>query len=413
MRKKKFCSFCTDKIIITISNCMTFPTAYRCFSTCAVARQAVLRRVSQAFQEARQPLQQLQQATAPRSPLKPADNKPNPRTSKKKQRVYQDEEHYQPADPMIGMPKVFGSTIEGQPADSQIAKFVMLGAANAGKSTLVNRLTGQKVSIVTERPQTTRTRIMASLTCDNKQMVFLDTPGVVSRQALRRVARAVVTSPWSTLREADVLVAVLDAYKLTQKTNRVEDYLFRQLKMATDIEKPAMLVVNKIDTVEDEHHELLMEKVQKYAAMYPHFSSQGPMLVSALGNVGVDRLRDWMLGQTKPGDWMVPADVHSDMSDLMQVEELVRAQWFTHLHGYLPYVIKQRNVGWQEDSDGLHIRQELVVSLPSEAKILLGANGSLIKKISHQANADVFQALNRPVFLHLQVVVQKDTTKSK
>ncbi|KAJ2618093.1 hypothetical protein H4S08_000017 [Coemansia sp. RSA 1365] len=244
------------------------------------------------------------------------------------------------AGAMLRMPKTFGQ-IE-QPEDAEVAKIVLVGAANAGKSTLINRLVGDDVTIVSARPQTTRTRIMASLTMGRRQLLFLDTPGIVSRKALRRVERGVVTSPWRTLSEADCAVLLLDAYKLTQKTDEVEKYLFAELPKTTNI--PALLVVNKIDQVEDQPK--LLETVRKYQAMYKGIVGE-PMYISALGNVGVDELRLQLLASTRPGNWEFPANVKSDLSDLTRVEDLIRAEWFARLTGYMPYVVRQRNVGWK------------------------------------------------------------------
>ncbi|KAJ2239607.1 hypothetical protein GGI13_007961 [Coemansia sp. RSA 455] len=346
-------------------------------------------------------------------------------------------EDHQPAGPEVWMPKVFG-TIE-QPVDAEIAKFVVIGAANSGKSTLVNRLTGAQVSVVSERPQTTRTRIMAAATVGSKQLVFLDTPGIVSRNALRRVSRTVVTSPWLTLGEADFAILLLDAYKLTQKSDAVERYLFAQLEKNSTI--PAIFVVNKIDLVQDQ--EKLAEKIKEYMAKYP-FIVNGPLFISALGNTNVDELKALLLSKTKPGDWVVPAHASSDMSDMLRVEELIRVQWFTQLTGYLPYVVRQRNVGWEEvsvpqppmtiytdaTSDGgntavlqshvetrstkeLIIKQELIVTSAGEAKILLGKSGSKIKDIGRDAANNIAKALGIPTRLHLQVLVEPDSRSRK
>ncbi|KAJ1815033.1 hypothetical protein LPJ56_004683 [Coemansia sp. RSA 2599] len=341
---------------------------------------------------------------------------------------------YGPADPILSMPKVF-SNIE-QPADAEVGKFVIFGAANAGKSTLVNRLTGANVSIVSARPQTTRTRILAAATIGSKQLLFLDTPGVVSRQGLKRVSRSVVTAPWLTLPEADFAIILLDAYKLTQKTDEVEQYLFRQLKSSSKV--PAILVINKIDLVEDQQK--LTEKVEHYLAEYPHIV-EGPLFISALGNTNVDSLRDALLSRTRPGKWEMPASANSDMSSTMRVEELIRAEWFSRLRGHLPYVVRQKNVSWEQVDTPMKqtttvmsaasgtaenienivvktvrtlvIRQQLIVPSGRIAKILLGTDGQNIKDISRDASNNIADALGIPTRLHLQVVVEEDTTHRK
>ncbi|KAJ2845428.1 hypothetical protein IWW36_004784, partial [Coemansia brasiliensis] len=250
---------------------------------------------------------------------------------------------YWPADPVLSMPKVFGTF--QQPPDAKIAKIVMIGAANAGKSTLVNRLTGSEVSIVSRQPQTTRTRIMASSTVGSRQLIFLDTPGIVSRAGIRRIARGTVTAPWLTLSEASCVLLLLDAYKITEKTTYVEDGIFDSLSRLPP--KPALMVVNKMDLITDRTR--LERVVAEYRAKYPSIIGE-PIYISAIDNKGVDIVKAQLLEQARPGDWEVPADVTNDMSDLMRVEELIRAEWFERMTSYMPYVVRQRNVGWEETS---------------------------------------------------------------
>ncbi|KAJ1836331.1 hypothetical protein LPJ63_000354 [Coemansia sp. RSA 2711] len=331
----------------------------------------------------------------------------------RRQQQQQHEEHlrmpqeYWAADAMLGMPKVFGRF--EQPADAAVAKIALIGAANAGKSTLVNRLTGAEVSIVSRRPQTTRTRIMASSTVGSRQLVFLDTPGVVSRAGLRRIARGVITAPWLTLAEADCAVLLLDAFKLTERQDVVEDGLFRHLARTKSV--PAFLVFNKIDLVTD--HDKLRAKAAEYRQRYRQIIGE-PLFISALGNVGVDALKALLLEQARPGAWAVPAHATNDMSDLMRVEELIRAEWFERMASYLPYAIRQRNVCWEEasappaapkDRPVLVIKQQLIVATSGQAKILIGSDGEHIKAISSNAARKIAEALGRLVRLHIQVVV--------
>ncbi|KAJ2473540.1 hypothetical protein IWW56_005971, partial [Coemansia sp. RSA 2131] len=250
-------------------------------------------------------------------------------------------QEYWPADAMLRMPKVFGKF--AQPDDAEVAKIVLIGAANAGKSTLVNQLTGAEVSIVSRQPQTTRTRIMASSTVGNKQLVFLDTPGIVSRAGLRRIARGTVTAPWLTLAEASFAILMLDAYKITEKATFVEDGLFDHFSRAKTI--PAFLVVNKVDLITDQ--EKLRLRVKHYYDQYPKIVGE-PIYISAMNNIGIDDLKTKLLELTKKGDWEVPAYVTSDMSDLTRVEEIIRGEWFELMTSYMPYVITQRNVCWEE-----------------------------------------------------------------
>ncbi|KAJ1765175.1 hypothetical protein GGH19_003984 [Coemansia sp. RSA 1807] len=374
-------------------------------------------------------------------------------------------QEYWPADAMLRMPKVFGKF--PQPDDAEVAKIVLIGAANAGKSTLVNRLTGAEVSIVSRQPQTTRTRIMASSTVGNKQLVFLDTPGIVSRAGLRRIARGTVTAPWLTLAEASFAVLMLDAYKITEKATFVEDGLFDHFSRAKTI--PAFLVVNKVDLITDQ--EKLRSRVKHYYDQYPKIVGE-PIYISAMNNVGIDDLKTKLLGLTKKGDWEVPAHVTSDMSDLTRVEEIIRAEWFELMDSYMPYVITQRNVCWEEsnvlytknalfkkngpdepvhtreteesidavtqytegkqvriipksDSSTLElherplmrqvliIKQEMIVPSGGQAKIVIGSGGEHIKTIMRNAAIKISKALRRHVRLNIQVVVEKDRRTHK
>ncbi|KAJ1667587.1 hypothetical protein IW140_002167 [Coemansia sp. RSA 1813] len=377
--------------------------------------------------------------TEQEQPAKPRKQtqRPNPKNAlvssaaqTPRQKIYQE---HRTADASVWMPKVYKDF--EQPMDAELAKVVIFGTANAGKSTILNGLTGVDVSIVSSRPQTTRTRIVACATEGHKQLVFLDTPGVVSKQALRRVARSVVTTPWQTLVEADLLVLLLDAFKVTKKTAEVEKFMFAQL--AKNCSVPAVLVVNKVDLI-DKDCTKLADKVNEYMKEYPHIVD-GPVYMSALDNV--DELKALLLEKTKPANWMFPRNVATDMSDMMRVEECIRAEWFGRMRGHLPYIVKQRNVGWEtmqvpveqreyvvDESSAdrrlvertssfmrkeLAIDQELVVTSGSVAKILLGTQGEMIKDIRHAASVKISKALGIPVRLHLQVVVEKDTRSQK
>ncbi|KAJ2710013.1 hypothetical protein H4R19_003961 [Coemansia spiralis] len=325
------------------------------------------------------------------------------------------QEECRPAAPILAMPKSFGA-IE-QPTDAEVARVVLLGTANVGKSTLVNQLVGASVTIVSPRPQTTRTRIMAATTVGSKQLVFLDTPGVVSREALRRVSRSVVTAPWTTLPEADCAVLLLDGYRVVNKTCKAEDYLLRHLANVGSALPPLLLAVNKIDLVED--HATLLDRVREFQARCPTIIGE-PLLISARDNIGVDDLRALLLARTHSGRWALPGNVASDMSDLTRVEELIRAEWFARLSGFRPYMVRQRNVGWEETKRGtagphaaLVVKQELVVSSDDEAVTLVGTNGNIVRDMAQAASRAIAAALGRPVRVHLQVVVEKDTRRRK
>ncbi|KAJ2162682.1 hypothetical protein GGF46_000407 [Coemansia sp. RSA 552] len=325
------------------------------------------------------------------------------------------------AQESLGLPRVFPK-IE-QPADAEVARFVLIGTANAGKSTLVNQLVEEDVSIVSPNPHTTRTRVSGGLTRGNKQLVLIDTPGVVSRAAINRVARGVVKSPWLALAGADCIVFLLDGSRLCRKSTVTEEYLFDHICKVTKV--PALLVVNKIDVVDE--MDRVLGRIRGFMEQYGNVIGE-PIFISALGNVGVDTLRAAMMERTKPGMWEFPANVKTDMSDLRRVEELIRSEWYSRLEGYMPYVVRQRNAGWKEGEPeagdalsrltqaelggagprrSLQISQELIVSSANEAKILLGAKGERIREMASSASRRISRALDRSVRVHLQVVIDK------
>ncbi|KAJ1914928.1 hypothetical protein IWQ60_008622 [Tieghemiomyces parasiticus] len=322
-----------------------------------------------------------------------------------------------------------------QPKDPHVIKVVMIGPANAGKSTLVNKLIGADVSVVAPIAQTTRTRIMAALTRGNRQVVFLDTPGVVVSDLRHRVSRELVTTPWQSLEEADHIVLVMDAYKSTFHTTAAEDEIFKRIK---DCQTPATLVMNKTDLFAKDQT-IIQELALHYKNLYPPVVST--VYTSGIQNETINALRQDLLNQVKPGPWLVSPRFTCDTPILTRVEDIVRAELFALLRGYLPYVIRQENIGWTEkpveaavarsgtggsnsavkttgDSAGrpkpatetydriLLIHQVLHVDNVRQKKIIVGADGKLIKEAALQASRKLTWALKKKVVLSLFVRVK-------
>ncbi|KAF9183729.1 Era Like 12S Mitochondrial RRNA Chaperone 1 [Haplosporangium sp. Z 767] len=305
-----------------------------------------------------------------------------------------------PADMTVRLPKVVVDF--DQPPNSEIVKIALIGSPNVGKSTIVNDLVKSIVSIVSLRPHTTRERVRAVLTQNNKQIVFYDTPGVVPEKNVSRLNRELVTASWKALEDADHLLVVMDCNKLLNHGTVTESYIFQRL---AKLEKaiPATLIFNKMDLVKN-HDDKIQELTETYNNQYPHFvktiytSAQTP-------KVGIQELRSHLLSLTQPGPWLYPATQKTDQSELSRVEDMIRSELYELLK--LPYAVKQVNVGWTELEDNvLRIDQNLIVDRPGMKKIIVGSNGTVIRDLTMKARQNIGRALERRIMLNLQVKVK-------
>ncbi|RUP50681.1 hypothetical protein BC936DRAFT_138129 [Jimgerdemannia flammicorona] len=287
-----------------------------------------------------------------------------------------------------------------QPQNPHLVKVAVLGAANAGKSTLVNQIVGEQISIVSPKAHTTRERVLAVCTQDNKQIVFLDTPGVIPGRNRARMNRELVNASWHSLNEADHLMVVVDVAKVLNAPHTFsDDYLFERLQAYS---MPATLIINKMDLLTNKSEAESVAK--KFTALYPHFKRT--IFVSALDKAGDGLLevKDGLFAETVSRDWLFPADQRGEMSDLRRVEEFIRAEFFKSLHQYLPYMLKQENVGWTDLPDGsLRIDQIVIVERDSQHKIVVGSDGAVIRKVTTDARREIGKALRRRVQLFIQV----------
>ncbi|KAG0222932.1 Era Like 12S Mitochondrial RRNA Chaperone 1 [Actinomortierella wolfii] len=289
-----------------------------------------------------------------------------------------------------------------QPMDAEIAKVAIIGSPNAGKSTLVNELVQSTVSIVSARPHSTREQIRAVLTKGSKQIVFFDTPGVVTEKNEHRLNRELVTSSWKAISGAHHLIVVVDSKKLLDHTTAAEDHLFERLSKL-EYKVPATLVLSKMDLVQGREAEV-EQAAAKYSGSYPYFEKVVYTCVGSNERFGIRELEAHLLTKTQPGQWMFPAKQKTDLADLQRVEDCIRAEVFEVLK--VPYNVKQRNAGWTELEDGtLRIDQDLLVERPGLKKILVGTGGKVIRDVTLKAREKIGRALQRRILLILQVKV--------
>ncbi len=268
----------------------------------------------------------------------------------------------------------------------------LVGAPNAGKSTLLNALVGGKVSIVTPKVQTTRTRVTGIAMAGDAQLVFIDTPGIF--QPVRRLDRAMVDAAWGGARDADIVVVLIDAKRgIDSDAQRIIDGLKRRGRRA-------IAALNKIDLV-------------KRAALLPltaELDATGvftdTFMISALDGDGIDDLRDFFAARVPAGPWHYPEDHISDMPLRLLAAETTREKLFLRLHQELPYGLTVETENWDERKDGsVRIDQIIYIARENHKPMVLGKGGRLIKAVGSAAREDLEASLERRVHLFLHVKV--------
>lgn len=272
----------------------------------------------------------------------------------------------------------------------------LIGEPNAGKSTLLNRMVGAKVSIVTHKVQTTRARIRGVAMAGDAQIVFVDTPGLF--QPRRRLDRAMVAAAWGGAADADVVVLMIEAHRgLSEGVGRILEGLADVGKGRT-----VALAINKIDRVEAP---VLLGLAEKLNAEYDFAET---FMISAEKGHGVDTLRNWLAEQVPEGPWLYPEDQIADLPMRMIAAEMTREKLTLRLHQELPYQLTVETENWEERKDGsARVDQIIYVSRDGHKGIVLGNKGETIKSVSQASRAELTEFLGRKVHLFLQVKVRE------
>lgn len=271
----------------------------------------------------------------------------------------------------------------------------LIGEPNAGKSTLLNRMVGAKVSIVTHKVQTTRARIRGVAMEGEAQIVFVDTPGLF--QPRRRLDRAMVAAAWGGAADADVVVLLVEAHRgVTEGVERI-------LEGLGDIGegRKVALAINKIDRVEAP---VLLGLSKDLNARYDFAET---FMISAERGHGVDALRQWLSGEVPQGPWLYPEDQIADLPLRMIAAEMTREKLTLRLHQELPYQLTVETENWEERKDGsARIDQLIYVIRDGHKGIVLGNKGETIKQVSKAAREELEEFLGRRIHLFLQVKVR-------
>jgi len=271
----------------------------------------------------------------------------------------------------------------------------LIGPTNAGKSTLVNRLVGAKVSIVSHKVQTTRAVVRGIAIHNNAQIVFMDTPGIFKPR--RRLDRAMVTSAWGGAKDADLIMLLIDSERGLRGD---AEAILESLK---DVPQRKILVLNKIDRV---NRELLLA-IAATANQKVDFDQT--FMISAENGSGCDDVMDYLAKTLPEGPWYYPEDQISDLPMRQLAAEITREKLFLRLHQELPYSSHVETEKWEERKDGsVRIEQVIYVERDSQKKIALGKGGETIKAISSASRRELAEILEQPVHLFLFVKVREN-----
>ncbi len=269
----------------------------------------------------------------------------------------------------------------------------LIGAPNAGKSTLVNQLVGTKVSIVTHKVQTTRALIRGIVVHDNAQIVLVDTPGIFSPR--RRLDRAMVSTAWNGAKDADIVMVIIDAQA------GINEEVEAILETLPKINQEKILVLNKVDVIA---RPILLELTAKLNEQ-AHFTRT--FMVSALNGSGCRDLLAYLCKELPNGPWYYPEDEISDMPMRQLAAEITREKLYLRLHNELPYASTVETETWEERPDGsVKINQVIYVERDGQKKIVLGAKGETIKAIGQAARKELMEILEQNVHLFLFVKVR-------
>jgi GTP-binding protein Era len=279
-------------------------------------------------------------------------------------------------------------------AETRCGFIAVIGAPNAGKSTLVNALVGAKVSIVSHKVQTTRMPLRGIAIEGPSQLVFIDTPGIFAPR--RRLDRAMVEAAWGGAGDADIVVLLIDAAK------GVDEDVERILARLEGRRAPNILALNKVDRVKKER---LLELAQACNARLPFAET---FMISALTGDGVADLKAHLARSVAPGPWHYPADEVSDAPLRVMAAEITREKIYERLHDELPYQATVETTSWLEKGKAVRIEQTIFVERDSQKAIVLGHGGRTIKQLSMQARQELTAILERPVHLFLFVKVREN-----
>lgn len=280
------------------------------------------------------------------------------------------------------------------PENSRAGFVALIGAPNAGKSTLLNRFVGSKVSIVTHKVQTTRTKVLGVVIKDDAQIIFVDTPGIFAPK--RRLDRAMVQAAWDGAKDSDNVVLIVDALA------GMKDEVQKIIEGLQESKRKVILVLNKIDKIKRDALLKLSTELNDTGVFSETF------MISALNGDGADDLLNHICGVVPVSPWLFPEDQITDMPLRMMAAEVTREKLLINVHQELPYELAVETETWEEFKDGsVKIEQSIYVRRESQRSIILGKDGQKIKKLGADSRKDLAEMFGCKVHLFLYVKVRE------
>lgn len=282
-------------------------------------------------------------------------------------------------------------------SDSSLKKSLsicIIGKPNAGKSTLLNHIIGQKISIVTPKVQTTRSIITGIVTLDDTQLILFDTPGIFEPK--KKLEKAMVRCAWSSLNSANIIVLIIDS------STKLDDMTQEIVQRISNVNTPIVFLMNKIDL----KSKYYLENISFIEKAIP---SSKIFNISALNGSGIAGFLDYIKGQATNTGWMYEEDEMTNLPSRFLASEITREQLFLQLEQELPYNLTVEYEAWEEKSDGsVKINQVIIVARDSHKNMIIGKNGSRIKEVGSAARANIEKLLGRKIHLFLFVKVRKN-----
>ena len=276
---------------------------------------------------------------------------------------------------------------------SKILKIALVGRTNAGKSTLINKIVGEKISIQNKKINTTQVTIMGVKNIKKTQLIFYDTPGSNFLKSLNKDSKNLKTNLWSGIDESDIIFYLIDS-----KTANVK-FIFDQIHKLQEIKKKIIIIFNKIDLISNKQVLPFISNLSK------NFEIDSFFTISAIQNIGIEDLLDYIEKYSYLSKWIFKDDEITNKDDIFIVDELLRETMLTYLHKEIPYNvnIKTSNFKILKNND-IKIKQKIIINQKRYKKIILGRKGEMIKKITEDTQKKMSQILNAKIHLYLEIL---------
>jgi GTPase len=276
---------------------------------------------------------------------------------------------------------------------NKILKIALVGRTNAGKSTLINRIVGEKISIQNKKINTTQVTVMGVKNIKKTQLIFYDTPGSNFLKSLNIQSRILKTNLWNGIDESDIIFYLIDS-----KTANIK-FLFEQIHKLQEVKKKLIVIFNKIDLISNKQLLPLISKLNK------NFQIDSFFTISAIKNIGITDLLDCTEKYSYESSWIFKDDEITNKDDIFIVGELLRETMLTYLHKEIPYnlIIETSNFKTLKNND-IKIKQKIIINQKRYKKIILGKKGEMIKKIREDSQKKMSQILNSKIHLYLEIL---------